>query len=106
MRAARTPQPWLLPQCGGPKDCTAECLNDRRRKDSRFVENEAIVVPENIDFTKTFLPDTAQAPAHLMESAVSRSEIEAVRAMHAEFRSVGFKRAEEPAEPEPADVKR
>jgi glyceraldehyde-3-phosphate dehydrogenase (NAD(P)) len=95
------------------------------------VHNEAIVVPENIDciraltgleadgaasiektnaalgITKTFLPATSSPIPHLAGPRVEHPGIEAVRATHAEFMEIGFKGAEEPAEPVPtADQRR
>lgn len=84
------------------------------------VHNEAIVIPETIDciralsgierngatsiaktdtalgITKSFLPATAQAIPHLAGAAVAHPAIEAVRAQHVAFHSVGFAGAEEP----------
>ncbi|HET9516797.1 MAG TPA: type II glyceraldehyde-3-phosphate dehydrogenase [Actinoplanes sp.] len=94
------------------------------------VHNEAIVVPENVDciraltgletdgaksiektdaalgITKTFLPSTTRPIAHLAAADVAHPGVEAVRARHAEFMAVGFKGAEEPAEPEPTSAQR
>lgn len=89
------------------------------------VHNEAIVVPETIDciraltgletegmrsiektnaalgITKTFLPATTRPIAHMVGAGVAHPAIEAVRATHAEFMSVGFQGVEEPTEPAP-----
>jgi glyceraldehyde-3-phosphate dehydrogenase (NAD(P)) len=86
------------------------------------VHNEAIVVPENIDciraltgleadgmrsiektnaamgLTKSFLPSTTHAIAHVTGAEVPHLAIKAVHAAHAAFRSEGFKGAEEPTE--------
>jgi glyceraldehyde-3-phosphate dehydrogenase (NAD(P)) len=92
------------------------------------VHNEAIVVPENIDciraltnieqdgirsiektdaalgITKTFLPRTTQPIEHLAGREIEHPEIEAIRATHAEFMSIGFKGHEEPVDPTPTDA--
>ena len=89
------------------------------------VHNEAIVIPETVDciraltgletdgarsiektdaalgITKTFLPATTRPIPHQFGPEVPHPAIEAVRATHAEFMEVGFKGAEEPAEPVP-----
>ena len=94
------------------------------------VQNEAIVIPENIDciraltgieadgaksiektnatlgITKTFLPKNSQPIEHLAGAEVAHTEIEAVRATHAEFMSIGFKGHEEPVEPVPTEAQR
>ena len=94
------------------------------------VHNEAIVIPETIDciraltgaepdgarsiaqtdaalgVAKAFLPATARPIPHLGGPEVPHPGVEAVRAAHAEFMSVGFQGAEEPAEPEPTPAQR
>jgi glyceraldehyde-3-phosphate dehydrogenase (NAD(P)) len=94
------------------------------------VHNEAIAIPENIDciraltgieadgaksiektnaalgITKTYLPKTTQPIEHLAGAEVEHPEIEAVRATHAEFMSIGFKGHEEPVEPGPTEAQR
>jgi glyceraldehyde-3-phosphate dehydrogenase (NAD(P)) len=94
------------------------------------VHNEAIVVPENVDciraltgletdgatsiaktnaalgIAKTFLPATSSPIPHLAGPRIEHPSIEAVRASHAAFMAVGFKGAEEPAEPVPTTVQR
>lgn len=86
------------------------------------VHNEAIVVPENVDciraltgleadglrsiektnaamgITKSFLPSTTQAIAHVTGADVPHSAVTAVRAAHAAFRSEGFRGAEGPTD--------
>ena len=94
------------------------------------VHNESIVIPETIDciraltgletdgaqsiaktnaalgITKTFLPTTTRPIPHQFGPDVPHPAIEAVRASHAECMAVGFKGAEEPAEPEPTAAQR
>lgn len=94
------------------------------------VHNEAIVIPENVDciraltglesdgavsvektnaalgVTKTFLPSTTRPIPHEFGPEVAHPTIEAVRATHAGFMQIGFKGAEEPAEPEPTAAQR
>ena len=87
------------------------------------VNNEAIVVPENIDairaltghpdgaasieatnqalgITTAFLPATDRPIDHIAGREVDHAAMAAVRARHAEFAAVGFKGAEEPSEEE------
>jgi hypothetical protein len=59
-----------------------------------------------LGITKTFLPRTTQPIEHLAGTDVEHPEIEAVRATHAEFMSIGFKGHEEPVEPTPTDAQR
>ncbi|NIW37894.1 MAG: type II glyceraldehyde-3-phosphate dehydrogenase [Gemmatimonadetes bacterium] len=94
------------------------------------VHNEAIVIPETVDciraltgieknasksiartdaalgVTKSFLPATTKPIGHVTGADVSHPGLEAVRARHAEFRSLGFTGAEEPADPEPTPAQR
>ncbi len=94
------------------------------------VHNEAIAIPENIDciraltglepdgsrsmemtdsalgVTKAFLPSTTQPVPHLAGPEVAHPELEAIRAAQAEFMSVGFMGAEEPAEAVPTEEQR
>ena len=94
------------------------------------VHNEAIVVPENVDciraltgiepdgnrsiektnkalgITKTFLPKTTQPIEHLAGADVDHPEIEAVKATHVGYMSIGFKGHEEPVDPTPTDAQR
>ena len=104
--------------------CFAHAPSDGREIYLTFqVHNEAILVPEIVDciraqtglkadgmrsiektnaamgITKSFLPSTTPATAHVTCADVPHSAITAVRAAHAAFRSEGFKGAEEPAEP-------
>ena len=94
------------------------------------VHNEAIVIPETIDciraltgvepdgarsiertdaalgVAKAFLPATTRPVPHVTDAESSHPGIEAVRAAHAAFASVGFQGAEEPADPEPTSSQR
>src|SRR5690606_517163 len=87
------------------------------------VHNESIVVPETIDciraltgiehdgttsimktdaalgVLKAFLPRTTQPIAHLTGDDVAHPQLVAMRDRHAAFMEVGFKGAEEPADP-------
>ncbi|MBI2765908.1 MAG: type II glyceraldehyde-3-phosphate dehydrogenase [Chloroflexi bacterium] len=87
------------------------------------VHNEAIVIPETIDciraltslerdgavsmartdaalgIVKSFLPATTRPIAHMFGPEIGHPAVEAARAAGAEFMDVGFKGAEEPAEP-------
>ena len=93
------------------------------------VHNESIVVPETIDciraltgiesdaatsiaktdaalgITKSFLPRTTKAIAHLAEG-VAHPAIATVRARRAAFMEAGFKGAEEPTDAEPTPEQR
>lgn len=89
------------------------------------VHNESIVVPETVDciraltgmerdraasiaktdaalgVTKAFLPRTTKPVAHVTSPDVAHPEIAATRARRSPFMEVGFKGAEEPADPGP-----
>jgi glyceraldehyde-3-phosphate dehydrogenase (NAD(P)) len=88
------------------------------------VHNEAIVIPETIDciraltglesdgavsmaktdaalgIVKAFLPATTSPIAHEFGPEIGHPAVQAVRAARARFMDIGFKGAEEPAEPE------
>ena len=94
------------------------------------VHNESIVVPETIDciraltgiesdaatsiaktdaalgITKSFLPRTTKAIAHLAGEGVAHPAIATVRARRAAFMEAGFKGAEEPTDAEPTPEQR
>ena len=59
-----------------------------------------------LGITKTFLPKPTQPIEHLAGAEAEHPEIEAVRATHAEFMSIGFKGHEEPVEPGPTEAQR
>ena len=65
----------------------------RCRKCLRFPSRDGI--------TKSFLPATTRAIAHVTDADIAHPGIAAVRAAHAGFAEVGFKSAEEPIDDVP-----